>query len=209
MNRLIVATSNEHKIKEIREILGDLPFIILGLKEMNIDVEINENGTTFEENAYIKAHEIAGLTGETVLADDSGLEVDALGGAPGVLSARFAGIHGDDRANNEKLLELMADIPDCRRGGRFTCAMVLLYPDGRSVVSRGEVNGYIAHRPEGSGGFGYDPVFIVPEYGKTFAELGSSIKNSIGHRGRALRGLRDKLLKDYQGGEVFEDRDSQ
>jgi len=193
MKRLVVATGNENKVVEIREILRDFPIEVLSLKDLNIDVEVMEDGDTFEENAYKKAWEVMKITGLPTLADDSGLQVDYLGGAPGVHSARFSGEHGNSVKNNEKLLELMKGVPMEERKARFVCSMVLLYPDGEKITARGEIEGYIATELKGSEGFGYDPLFIVPEYNKTFGELGRDIKNSISHRGKALRDLREKL----------------
>lgn len=193
MDTLLIATRNKNKVREIRGILKDVPFEIKSLDDLNVDIDVVEDGLTFEENACKKASEIMKLTGLPSLADDSGLEVYALGGDPGVHSARFSGIHGDDGRNNKKLLELMKDIPYEKRGARFVSAVVLIYPDGRKITARGEIEGYIAFEPRGEGGFGYDPIFIVPEYDKSFAELGENIKNKISHRGRALEALRENL----------------
>lgn len=192
-NRLIIASNNSHKIEEIKSILKDLDYEILSLKEANIDIEVEENGSTFEENSYIKAKAIRDLTGEAVLADDSGLMVYALDGAPGVYSARFAGEHGNDKKNNEKLLELLKDIPDEKRGARFVSVIVLLTADGDKYVGNGYVEGRIGYKERGSNGFGYDPLFIVLDLNKTYAELTSYEKNSISHRKRALEDLKGKL----------------
>lgn len=192
-NRLIIASNNSHKIEEIKNILKDLNYEILSLKEANIDIDVEENGSTFEENSYIKAKAIQDLTGEAVLADDSGLMVYALDGAPGVYSARFAGEHGNDKKNNEKLLELLKDIPDEKRGARFVSVIVLLTADENKFVGNGYVEGRIGHKEKGSNGFGYDPLFIVPDLNKTYAELTSDEKNSISHRKRALEDLKGKL----------------
>lgn len=194
-NRLIIASNNFHKIDEIRNILRDLNYEILSLKEAQIHIDVEENGSTFEENSYIKAKAIHDLTGESVLADDSGLEVYALDGAPGVYSARFAGEHGNDRKNNDKLLELLKDVPDEKRGGRFVSVIVLLTADGNKFVGRGYVEGKIGYKEIGSNGFGYDPLFIVPDLNKTYAQLTSSEKNSVSHRKRALEDLKRKLQK--------------
>lgn len=191
--RLIIASNNAHKIEEIRDILGDLNYEILSLKEAGIDVDIEENGSTFEENSYIKARAICELTHEAVLADDSGLEVYALNGAPGVHSARFAGEHGNDRKNNSKLLELLKDVPEGKRGARFVSAIVMLTTQGERITGNGFVEGSIGYSERGSNGFGYDPLFIVPHLNKTFAELTSEEKNSISHRKRALEDLKKKL----------------
>lgn len=192
-NRLIIASNNAHKIGEIKNILKDLEYCILSLNEAGIDIDVEESGSTFEENSYIKAKAIFDLSGEAVLADDSGLEVYALNGAPGVYSARFAGEHGNDRKNNGRLLELLEDIPDEKRGARFASAIVMLTPDGDKFIGKGYVEGKIGYKEKGSNGFGYDPLFIVPELGKTFAELTPDEKNSISHRKRALEDLKKKL----------------
>lgn len=194
MKRIVIATQNENKVAEIKEMLKGTGIEAVSLRDLNIDVDVVEDGNTFEENAYKKALEIMKITGMPTLADDSGLEVDALDGAPGVYSARFAGVHGDYARNNEKLLELMKDVPDERRGARFVTAMVLLYPDMKKITARGEIKGYIGHELRGSNGFGYDPLFIVPELKRSFAELTNREKNSISHRGRALKAMRKKLL---------------
>ena len=200
MNSIVVATRNENKVKEIKEILKDMPFEISYLNELDIDAEVVEDGNTFEENAYKKAYEIMKITNLPTLADDSGLEVDALNGEPGVHSARFAGNHGDYRKNNEKLLELIKDIPDEKRGARFVTVIVLLYPDGRKLVARGEIRGYISRAERGGNGFGYDPLFVVPQYNLCFAQLQNNIKNDISHRGKALRELKRLLCSNILGG---------
>mgnify|MGYP000889786543 CR=1 FL=1 len=195
MKKLVVATRNENKVIEIKEMLKDLPLEVVSADDMGVDTDVVEDGNTFEENAYKKAYQIMKITGEPVLADDSGLEVDALGGRPGGYSARFAGVHGDYRRNNEKLLQLMRGVPDEKRGARFVTVMVLLYPDMRKKVTRGEIRGYITTEPRGTAGFGYDPLFLVPEYNRTFAELGAKIKNGISHRAKALSGMRDIIAE--------------
>lgn len=196
MEALVIATKNKNKVKEIKDILKDLPIEITSLDDLNIDVDVVEDMLTFEDNAYKKAKEIARITGMTALADDSGLEVDALNGAPGVLSARFAGMHGDDKKNNEKLLQLMEGVPEDNRTARFVSAIAVVYPDGKKIVTRGEVEGLIGHELIGENGFGYDPLFVVQEYGKSFGELPNSIKNKISHRGRALEKLKEELSRN-------------
>lgn len=193
MKKLVVATKNKNKIKEIMDIMKNTGIKIVSLYDLGIEIDVKEDGTTFEENAYKKAYEIMKITHMPTMADDSGLEVDALGGAPGVYSARFAGVHGDDRKNNEKLLILLKDVPNNLRKARFVCVIALVYPDGEKKFVRGEIEGTIARSPSGNSGFGYDPLFIVPEYNKTFAQLGSNIKNKISHRGKALRALKEIL----------------
>ena len=191
--KLIIASNNAHKLVEIKAILGSRFEEILSLREAGIDHETVEDGETFLENAGKKAREIAAISGCCALADDSGLCVDALGGAPGIYSARYSGVHGDDKANNRKLLEVLRDVPDEARGAHFTCAIVLARPDGTEVSVEGYFYGVIAHEEAGSNGFGYDPLFYLPEYGCTSAELAPEEKNRISHRSAALRLLVEKL----------------
>ncbi|HBN97561.1 MAG TPA: non-canonical purine NTP pyrophosphatase [Firmicutes bacterium] len=185
--RLIVASHNSHKIREIKELTSHLNLQVLGLPEVGEYPPILEDGDTFKENARKKAVEIANLTGELVLADDSGLEVDALDGAPGVHSARYAGEPLSDQRNNELLLKKLEGYPLERRGAGFRCAMALARPHGQVEFSEGVCRGVILFEPRGSCGFGYDPLFFVPEVGLTFAELSSDVKNSISHRYLAMR----------------------
>jgi XTP/dITP diphosphohydrolase len=189
--KLIIASNNEHKLIEIRQILGGYFGEILSMREAGIEHETVEDGSTFMENALKKAREVAELSGCCALADDSGLCVDALDGAPGIYSARFAGVHGDDEANRLHLLELMQDKTD--RGAHFTCAMALVWPDGRTVTAEGYIYGEITREKRGSNGFGYDPLFLVPELGLTTAELEPEQKNAISHRAAALHALVEKL----------------
>lgn len=184
---LLLGTKNLNKIREITEILSDLSGIKLLTFQEHPFCDVLEDGETFEENARKKAHTICAQTGLPVLAEDSGLEVYALGGAPGVRSARFAGAEKDDRANIEKLLDAMRNISD--RRARFRCVAVLALPTGEEFVSEGVLEGRIALAPAGSAGFGYDPIFIPSGYDQTLAELGSEVKNRISHRRRALEGL--------------------
>lgn len=193
MKTIVIATKNRNKVEEIKEILDNPSLDIKYLNDLDIDLDVEEDGNTFEENACKKAIEYMKATGLPCLADDSGLEVYALNGAPGIHSARFSGVHGDDSRNNQKLLELMRDIPDGKRGARFVSVVALILPDGHKIIARGEIEGYIGHKPRGGFGFGYDPLFIVPEYDKSFAELGMDIKNRISHRGRALKELKRML----------------
>lgn len=193
--KIIIASNNKHKIDEIKDMLGDFPFEIVSLKEAGIDIDVEEDGKTFEENAYKKAYEIMKITGEAALADDSGLEVYALDGAPGIYSARFAGEHGNDKKNNNKLLELLKDVKEEERGARFVSLIALVTPEGEKIIAPGYIEGKIGYSEKGTGGFGYDPLFIVPELGKTFAELTSEEKNAISHRSRALKNLRDQLKR--------------
>jgi len=191
--KIVLATRNQGKIEEIRSLLkeqeGSGGIEISSLKDYPDVPEIVEDGATFSENARKKALTVAQLIGQIAVADDSGLEVDALGGAPGVYSARFAGEGASDFANIKKLLELLRDIPPEKRGARFVCVMALATPDGEVSLVDGECRGMIAMEKRGTSGFGYDPVFIVPEYGETFAELGREVKNKISHRARALSKL--------------------
>lgn len=196
MEKVIVASNNEHKIDEIKNILSKYSFEVISLKEAGIDIDVEENGTTFIENAYIKASEIHRLVpGNMVIADDSGLMVDALGGAPGVFSARFAGEHGNYKKNNEKLIELLKGKPITERAAKFVCAMVLIVDENRTIEVEGEVEGVIIDEERGQNGFGYDPLFFVPDYNKTFAEMDGDTKNLISHRGRALEKLEVELRK--------------
>lgn len=185
MQRLIVASSNKGKIKEIRELIGD-KFDVISMKDAGIDTDVEENGTTFEENALIKAKAIYNICHEPVISDDSGLIVDALGGEPGVYSARYAGTRHDDAANNAKLLKNLEGVSD--RKARF-CSAVVYYDGNRTETAKGFVEGKIAYSPRGNNGFGYDPLFISDELGKTFGEATDEEKNAISHRARALRAL--------------------
>ncbi|HKM43229.1 MAG TPA: XTP/dITP diphosphatase [Limnochordia bacterium] len=185
--RLLVASHNEHKIREIKELTAHLKLDVVGLPEVGDFPPVVEDGDTFQANARKKAVEIAELSGVLVLADDSGLEVDALGGAPGVHSARFAGEPCSDQRNNTLLLERLRGYPVEQRGAAFRCAMALARPGGPVELTEGVCRGQILFEPRGTGGFGYDPLFFVPEYEKSFAELGSQVKNRISHRYLAMQ----------------------
>ncbi|HML38022.1 MAG TPA: XTP/dITP diphosphatase [Bacillota bacterium] len=192
--RIVAATKNRHKIEEIQAITGEFGMEVVSRADAGVpDIDVVEDGDTFEENSEKKAREIMELCGEITIADDSGLEVDALGGAPGVISARFAGEDGNDLKNNEKLLSLLADVPPGRRTARFVSVITMIYPDGDKIVARGECEGHIIYQPEGSNGFGYDPLFVPVGYDRTFGELSAAEKNEISHRGIALQKLREKL----------------
>ncbi|MGE4504399.1 MAG: XTP/dITP diphosphatase [Desulfovibrionaceae bacterium] len=191
MTAVVLATRNKGKIREISALLQDWGIEVRGLDQYPEIGEIPETGETFEENARIKAEAVSRATGLVALADDSGLAVDALSGAPGVYSARYAGEEATDVENNAKLLDALADVPDEGRGARFVCVMVAMAPDGTSIEARGEWPGVIARQTRGPGGFGYDPLFLVPGTGKTSAELAPEDKNSRSHRGKALAALRD------------------
>ncbi len=184
---ILLATNNQGKVQELVRLLGDLPFNVRSLRDFPEVGEIEEDGESFAENALIKARAGAGATGLLTLADDSGLEVDVLEGEPGVRSARFAGEPKDDSRNNAKLLELLQDIPLNRRTARFKSVIALATPEGEEHLTEGTCEGLIGLQPRGQGGFGYDPLFYVPEYDKTFAELSLEEKNAISHRGKALR----------------------
>ena len=187
--RLVVASRNAHKIREIKQLTAHLPLEVVGVAELGEVPPVEEYGDTFRANAEKKAVQTARFLGEWVLADDSGLEVDALGGAPGVHSARFSGEGRGDVANNELLLEKLGDLPLSQRGAQFRCVIALASPRGEVQFSEGICRGVIGFAPKGSNGFGYDPLFIVPEQGCTFAELSSEEKNRISHRSRAMQGM--------------------
>lgn len=191
LTQLVLATGNAHKLREVRQILGDR-FEILSQQEAGFDGEVEEDGATFEENALKKAQAVADALSLPALADDSGLEVDALSGAPGVYSARYCGVHGRDDLNNEKLLRELDGLPPERRTARYVCAMALVRPGLPPVVTRGTMEGRIGSAYRGTGGFGYDPLFITAG-GRTAAELTPEEKNAVSHRGQALRLLRQAL----------------
>jgi XTP/dITP diphosphohydrolase len=199
VREVLVATGNPHKLEEIRAVLTPLGLRVLGLDDVGGDFpEPEEDGATFEANARIKAIAYARLTGRTCLADDSGLEVDALNGAPGVHSARFAGIGANraerDAANNRLLLERLKNVPLERRSARFVCAMCLATPEGEVIAeTRGHFPGVIIDTPRGTNGFGYDPLLYLPEDGRTSAELSSEEKNARSHRGHATRLMAERL----------------
>ena len=198
MDKIIVAaTQNKHKIVEIEEITKEFGMSVISRKDAGVpDVEIVEDGSTFEENSYKKAYEIMKLCGQVTIADDSGLEVDCLDGAPGIYSARFAGVDGDDEANNRKLISLIKDVPYEKRTARFVSVITMVYPDGRSVVARGEVEGHLLLEPHGGNGFGYDPLFVPVGYDETFGVIDPEVKNRISHRANALKVLREKLMSE-------------
>lgn len=194
-SRLIVATKNKGKLKEFAELLAHLPYDIVSMADAGIKDDIEENGTTFEENALIKAKSVWKLTGETVIADDSGLEVDFLNGAPGVYSARYAGEGATDNDKNRKLLHALEGVSADNRTARFVCVIAVVFPDSGSFTVRGTCEGYIATEPAGNNGFGYDPLLYVPEIGLTVAQMESGLKNSISHRGNAIRKMVELLEK--------------
>lgn len=195
--KLIIASNNQHKVIEIKAILGDYFEPILSLRDAGIDVDVEEDADTFEGNALKKASEIfKAVNCDAVLSDDSGLEVDALGGAPGVYSARYAGEGHDDEANNAKLLENMKDIPDEKRTCRFVSAVALVRRDKEPMVVRGAVEGRLLYAARGENGFGYDPLFFYEPFNKSFAELTPEEKNTVSHRKRALEAMRELLEQE-------------
>ena len=207
MKKIIAATRNKHKIEEIEAITRDFGMEIISRDEANVpDVEIPEDGNSFEENSYKKAYGIMKLCGETTIADDSGLVVDCIDGAPGIYSARFATFPGiwpdgseadtedsSDKSNNAKLIELISDTEYEKRTARFVSVITMVFPDGETIVAKGEVEGHLVLEERGDCGFGYDPLFVPAGYDRTFGELSSEIKNSISHRANALKALREKL----------------
>ncbi|MCR5477733.1 MAG: XTP/dITP diphosphatase [Lachnospiraceae bacterium] len=194
MSRLIFATGNQGKMREIRMIMEGTGYEILSMKEAGVNIDAEENGETFEENALIKARAAAKLLpGDIVLADDSGLVVDALGGEPGIYSARYLGTETPYSVKNANIIERLEGVPDEKRTARFVCAIAAVLPDGREKVVRGVIEGRIGYAERGEHGFGYDPIFYVPELGCTTAEIPEEEKNEISHRGRALRLMREEL----------------
>jgi XTP/dITP diphosphohydrolase len=193
MNRLLIATNNQGKVREIKKILDGVYSEILSLKDAGIQIDVVEDGSSFYENALKKAVTISKMVDCDVLADDSGLCVDALGGAPGIYSARFAGENATDEKNNNKLIDLIKKIDPEKRQAKFVCSMVMARAGNELMHVEGEVYGDILTKPRGEGGFGYDPLFYVESYCKTFGELDADIKNKISHRARALAGIKEAL----------------
>lgn len=195
MKKIILASNNQGKIVEVKEILKDLGIEIVSLKEAGIDVDIEENGTTFEENAVIKAEAICKMTGEITLADDSGLEVDYLNKEPGVYSARYMGHDTSYKIKNQSIIDRLDGVEGDDRSARFVCAMAAVFPDGKKIVTTGTMEGLIGYEEKGDHGFGYDPIVYLPEYKMSSAELNPEEKNKISHRGKALRKMQAELLK--------------
>ncbi|MDQ2886171.1 MAG: RdgB/HAM1 family non-canonical purine NTP pyrophosphatase [Chloroflexota bacterium] len=193
MRALLLATTNRHKLDEYRAIFSTLPFTLLSLADIQLDMDVEETGTTLLENAELKAHTYAQASGLLSLADDSGLEIDALGGAPGVYSARFAGVNTPYEERFRLIFERMQGIPQSQRTARFRCVISVAEPSGYCRSVEGVMEGVVADAARGEHGFGYDPIFLLPELGKTNAELPSEQKNSISHRGRAARKARELL----------------
>lgn len=196
MKSIILASNNKDKVKEVKEILKG--YDIISMKEAGIDVDIEENGTTFEENALIKARAIMKLTGQITMADDSGLEIDYLNKAPGVYSARFMGHDTSYDIKNKALIQKLEGVKRSDRSGRFVCAIAVCFPDGREIVKRGTMEGLIAEEIKGDNGFGYDPIVYLPEYGRTSGELAPEEKNKISHRGKALALIKEELDKSEE-----------
>lgn len=193
---IIIASNNVGKIVEIKHILTPLGVNIWSMQEKGIYMAVEEDGDSFQENAVKKAMTVCKAADEWTLADDSGLIVQALNGRPGIYSARFAGPNAGDEGNRKKLLDMMKDIPWSQRKASFYCCIALVSPDGHVITADGQCDGYITYEERGNDGFGYDPVFWIPEYNKTFAQLDASVKNKISHRAKALEALKDKI-KDY------------
>ncbi len=199
MDRIILATGNKDKLKEVREILGKKSVSVVSMKEAGFDQEIEENGSTFAENAVIKAKAVCAASGETAMADDSGLVIDALGGMPGIYSARYLGHETPYPEKNAKILAMLSDVPEEKRTARYVCAIACVFPDGRTLLAEETMEGRIAQEPAGSNGFGYDPIFYVPEAGKTAAEMSPEEKHAVSHRGKALRKM-EALLGERETG---------
>jgi len=197
MPKLLLATRNPAKVREYRLLLQGVPFELVAIAEEGIELEVEESGETLEQNATIKAVACTSQSKLLSLADDSGLEVDALGGEPGHLSARYAGAGASDKERVEYLLERLKDVPKERRAARFICIIAIASPEGRVELCRGECHGIISFEPRGEGGFGYDPIFYIPELGKTMAELSMEEKNEISHRGQAARQARHILFSTF------------
>lgn len=185
--KILLATQNQGKVKELQEMLSDTQIDVLSLRDIENWEDVEETGSTFAENASLKARIAAERTGYIALADDSGLEVDALNGAPGVYSARYAGEPKDDEHNNEKLLKALEKVPDEERTARFRCALVIATPDGKEFLTEGTVEGRISRMRRGKDGFGYDPLFFMPDFGRTMAELTVTQKNKVSHRAQAFQ----------------------
>lgn len=201
ISQILFATGNEGKMREIRSILADTGARVLSMKEAGVSIDIEENGITFEENALIKARAVsAALTKAdcVVLADDSGLVIDALNGEPGIYSARYMGEDTSYEVKNTNLIERLEGVPDEKRTARFVCAIAAVMPDGREFTVKAAIEGRIGYEQKGEGGFGYDPIFYVPEFGKTTAELTAEEKNRVSHRGKALEQMKE-VLRENEG----------
>ena len=197
MDKIIFATGNEGKMKEVRMILEDLGLPVLSLKDAGITADVEENGTTFEENSQIKAKAIMEMTGALVLADDSGLEVDALDKEPGIYSARYMGHDTSYHIKNQNIIDRLEGKVGEERSARFVCAIAAAFPDGRVLITRGTMEGQIGYEEKGENGFGYDPIFYLPEYQCYSAELSLEEKNKLSHRGKALRLMKERLHESF------------
>lgn len=195
-SRVIFATKNKGKIKEINMILKDLDVDVISMEEAGINVDVVEDGKTFQENAIKKAKEIMEITNEIVLADDSGLEVDYLNKEPGIYSARYGGVDTPYSVKNKLIIDRLEGVPDEKRSARFVCVVAAVFPTGEVTTTRGTIEGIIGYEPKGDNGFGYDPIFYVPEYKCTTAEMEPELKNKLSHRGKALEAIKI-VLKDY------------
>lgn len=193
--RIIFATGNAGKIKEINMIMKDTGMEVVSMKEAGITVDVEEDGSTYEENALIKARAVAACTDDIVMADDSGLEIDYLNKEPGVYSARYLGEDTSYRIKNANLIERLEGVADAQRTARFVCAIAAVLPDGKELTTRATIEGRIGYEERGENGFGYDPIFYVPEFGKTTAELTEEEKNKVSHRGKALQLMKEELKK--------------
>ena len=195
LKKIVFATGNKGKVKEIQMILADLGVEVTTMKDEGIYVDVEENGVTYEENAMIKAREVAKYTDAIVMADDSGLEIDYLNKEPGIYSARYMGEDTSYRIKNSNLINRLTDVPDEQRTARFVCAIAAVLPDGKELTTRGIIEGRIGYEEKGENGFGYDPIFYVPKFGKTTAELTEEEKNQVSHRGNALKLMKEELEK--------------
>ena len=193
MTTIILASNNKDKVKEVKEILTG--YNVISLKDAGIDLDVEENGTTFEENALIKARAVCKLTGKLTMADDSGLEIDYLNKEPGIYSARYLGEETSYTIKNNNLIERLEGVPDEQRTARFVSAIAAVLPDGEELTTRATIEGRIGYEEKGENGFGYDPIFYVPEFHKTTAELTGEEKNAVSHRGKALRAMKEELLR--------------
>lgn len=196
--KIIFATKNKGKIQKINQIMKDTCFNIISMEKAGIDLDIEETGDTFEQNAILKATAIMNLTNEIVLSDDSGLEVDYLNKEPGVYSSRYMGVDTPYTIKNQHILDLLKDVPDEKRTARFVSVIAAVFPDKKTLTTRAAIEGIIAHKIAGDNGFGYDPIFFVPEFGITTAQMSIEQKNKISHRGKALRLMKDKLLNEVK-----------
>ena len=192
--KVVLASKNQHKLQEISKITEKFDIELVLQSEVGVDIDVEENGTTFEENSYIKAYSVMQATGLPALADDSGIAVDALNGEPGIYSARYGFDDSlDDWGRLQLLLKNTENVPDGKRQAQFVCVITLVTPDGQTIQARGEVHGELLRQPAGTGGFGYDPIFYYPPYGKTLAEVSPEEKNAVSHRANALRAFYEKM----------------